>query len=68
MLDAAAALGVAPAACVVIGDRVGDVVAADRAGAIGILVPAQREGACGDGVGVLAASFGEAVDMVLEAM
>jgi histidinol-phosphate phosphatase family protein len=66
VLDAAAALGVAPTSCVVIGDRVHDVIAADRAGACGILVSGGGR-ACDDDH-AWAASFGDAVDMVLEAM
>jgi histidinol-phosphate phosphatase family protein len=67
VLDAAAALGITPAACVVIGDRVHDVLAASRAGANSILVSTDRNCAPVDGAQVVAASFGAAVDMVLEA-
>ena len=42
VLAAADQLGVAPAACAVIGDIGADVIAADAAGALGILVPTAR--------------------------
>ena len=68
VLDAAAMLGVAPASCVVIGDRVHDVMAARRAGACGILVADEHHDALAEDTHIRATSFGDAVDMVLEAI
>jgi histidinol-phosphate phosphatase family protein len=62
VLHAARALGLAPAACVVIGDQLRDVEAARRAGAPAILVGGQRPRRCDVPA---AAGFDEAVDLVL---
>lgn len=42
VLEAAARLGVAPQACVVVGDTVADLGAAEAAGAVGVMVPNDR--------------------------
>jgi len=65
IFEAAAALGVDPAACVVIGDRRHDIVAAARAGAPAVLV--SPTAALSDGCPRIASSFADAVDLVLEA-
>jgi histidinol-phosphate phosphatase family protein len=63
---AAQLLGLAPEACVMIGDTGADVAAADGAGAVGILVPNDRTMALEvRGVSHLYADFAAAVDDVL---
>jgi histidinol-phosphate phosphatase family protein len=64
--EAAAALGVDPERCAVIGDTGADVEAAARAGAVGILVPtAATRRAEVDGAGLVAPTIRDAVDIVL---
>jgi histidinol-phosphate phosphatase family protein len=68
VLDAAQALGVAPGACVVVGDIGADLGAARAAGARGILVPTavtRREEV--DAAPELAPTLGAAVDLLLGA-
>jgi histidinol phosphatase-like enzyme len=65
ILDAAIALDVRPAACVMVGDRRHDVVAAARAGAGAILVSATASPS--DDCPWIVGSFADAVDLVLEA-
>jgi histidinol-phosphate phosphatase family protein len=65
ILDAATALGLPPAACVMVGDHCHDAVAAARAGAGAILVSATA--APSDGCPCIVGSFADAVDLVLEA-
>jgi histidinol-phosphate phosphatase family protein len=67
VLAAADALGVEPAACVVVGDAPSDVEAARRAGAHGILVGAEPpgDGARGDGGSLRRSRLADAVDLVL---
>jgi D-glycero-D-manno-heptose 1,7-bisphosphate phosphatase len=62
---AAAALGVPPAACVLIGDRHDDIVAAARAGTGAILVSFTASPS--EDCPWIASSFADAVDLVLEA-
>lgn len=66
VLEAAEALGVRPAECVVVGDIGADVGAARAAGAASVLVPtaATRPAEIAD-ADLVAATLGEAVDLVL---
>lgn len=65
ILAAALALGVDVDSCVVVGDTFADVEAARRAGALGILVPNSRTRREELAEAVVAATFVEAVDLVL---
>lgn len=66
VLQAAAALGVDPAQCAVVGDKGSDVAAARAAGARGVLVPSPATAAQDlAGAAVVAASLEQALDLLL---
>jgi histidinol-phosphate phosphatase family protein len=70
ILEAAAILGVDPTRCVVVGDSMVDVIAAERAGARAILVTngAPARSARTPGCAAVVPTFGCAVDVILDGL